>query len=130
MPKLNKQKSKAGGSRKPGGSKAAADPNAKYKRKSSSGGVKRKKERSNHSLNPGFYFSIIFDLNKQKSSAERKIDGKKASSGSGPTMRTKSTINRLRMYKNFKPVRFIIHMGMANGFWLLGFTGNNLRYVG
>uniref|UniRef100_A0A1I8BXI5 Nucleolar GTP-binding protein 2 n=1 Tax=Meloidogyne hapla TaxID=6305 RepID=A0A1I8BXI5_MELHA len=60
------------------------DPNSKFKRKK--GGGDGKKLRSNHSLNP-----------------ERKVTGK--TSGSGPTMRSKSTINRLRMYKNFKPKR-------------------------
>uniref|UniRef100_A0A914LH55 Nucleolar GTP-binding protein 2 N-terminal domain-containing protein n=1 Tax=Meloidogyne incognita TaxID=6306 RepID=A0A914LH55_MELIC len=60
------------------------DSNSKFKRKK--GGGDGKKLRSNHSLNP-----------------ERKVTGK--ITGSGPTMRSKSTINRLRMYKNFKPKR-------------------------
>jgi nuclear GTP-binding protein len=47
---------------------------------------KNVKPKSNHSLNPN-----------------RKVTGK--TSGSGPKMRTKATINRLRMYKNFKPTR-------------------------
>ncbi|KAI6203756.1 Nucleolar GTP-binding protein 2 [Aphelenchoides besseyi] len=46
-------------------------------------GVQKKKS-SNHSLNP-----------------DRKIEN----AGTGTQMRTKATINRLRMYKNFKPVR-------------------------
>uniref|UniRef100_A0A183CCX5 NGP1NT domain-containing protein n=1 Tax=Globodera pallida TaxID=36090 RepID=A0A183CCX5_GLOPA len=60
--------------------------NANPKLKRKSGDAPKKKSRSNHSLNP-----------------ERKVSGK--TSGNGPTMRSKSTINRLRMYKNFKPVR-------------------------
>ncbi|KAI6179659.1 Nucleolar GTP-binding protein 2 [Aphelenchoides besseyi] len=53
------------------------------KTKRPSGGVQKKKS-SNHSLNP-----------------DRKIEN----AGTGSQMRTKATINRLRMYKNFKPVR-------------------------
>ncbi|KAL3119676.1 hypothetical protein niasHT_006762 [Heterodera trifolii] len=58
--------------------------NSGFKRPS--GDSSKKKSRSNHSLNP-----------------DRKVTGK--TSGNGSSMRTKSTINRLRMYKNFKPIR-------------------------
>lgn len=103
--------------------------NAKYRKKRSSHGLAAgdkgtKKMRSNHSLNPGWLknnFSIFSKNTKTLLSAkylmmkicvikitlensERKVSGK--TSGSGPTMRSKSTINRLRMYKNFKPIRF------------------------
>ncbi|KAI6221315.1 Nucleolar GTP-binding protein 2 [Aphelenchoides fujianensis] len=53
------------------------------KSKRPTGGV-QKKTSSNHSLNP---------------------DRKLANAGPGTQMRSKATINRLRMYKNFKPVR-------------------------
>lgn len=55
----------------------------KTKSKRPTGGV-QKKTKSNHSMNP-----------------DRKI----SNAGPGTQMRTKATINRLRMYKNFKPIR-------------------------
>ncbi|KAI6182094.1 Nucleolar GTP-binding protein 2 [Aphelenchoides bicaudatus] len=53
------------------------------KAKSPAGGV-QKRTRSNHSLNP---------------------DRKAPNAGPGTQMRSKATINRLQMYRNFKPIR-------------------------
>jgi len=53
-------------------------------KKPTGGSGAQKKSRSQHSMNP---------------------DRKVANNGPGTQMRTKATINRLRMYKNFKPIR-------------------------
>jgi nuclear GTP-binding protein len=76
--KANRTGSKGNASKGVGG----ATTNTKYQRRT--GGV-NKKQRSNHSLNP-----------------DRTTDPKTTG---GVNARSKATINRLRMYKHFKPIR-------------------------